>query len=572
MGDSKLFDNMIDYEQYAAMVTDYSSRYNISKIYSYAPENLAGKPYKYPMYGDFPDTYMLRTYGKWWNNSKSAQKHYMPQDQEEIFAEDFISLRFDEAVVPRTIIIYETYNPGAVVRIWGRIHGDKWHVLWEETPTIHPQTSRKFTVGIQNYMGIIDELRLDFNQHLLSYYTGLDAVLLCGKKPRTILQSNLLRTGYLGVPRKEIIQQKYVYDDSKASYFSHLPDEIIIKIFSYLDLKSLSRCAQVNKTWSDLVNDPTIYRNLSLKKYWDKINNTVLISLIRKCRVLKKLDLSWCGESDTISEKVFMWFLEECCQNLTHLSLSHCVFAQKNSLQLIGRIETLTELRLRDSQINSWSNLLNDKLHNLETLDLSTTKITTEVLIGVLAQNAKLKHLNIDLCENLLTIDAITQTVATHNLELISWSSWKTHTMSVEGLELLSNCKKLEEINVGWCSIPQAAMVSPGVIEVICVNCTQLKRLILSGWRNVTNHSLIPIVYICRELTQLDLLGIKYISSDFCEKLLMSLKNLELLDVSFCELITSQDILRWRVSYPNVAIQRSCEHTIATQLSLNEFI
>lgn len=36
-------------------------------------------------------------------------------------------------------------------------------------------------------------------------------------------------------------------------------------IFQNLDLTSLSRCAQVNKTWNAASMDPTLYQNLSLK-------------------------------------------------------------------------------------------------------------------------------------------------------------------------------------------------------------------------------------------------------------------------------------------------------------------
>lgn len=47
--------------------------------------------------------------------------------------------RFETEVIPRQICIYETYNPGSVVRIWaqkrccGKI---KWIVLWEGLPEI----------------------------------------------------------------------------------------------------------------------------------------------------------------------------------------------------------------------------------------------------------------------------------------------------------------------------------------------------------------------------------------------------------------------------------------------------
>lgn len=54
--------NMENYkptEFYVENVLDYTSKYNNLRSIGYAPENLVGKPMRYPSYGDFPDTYML---------------------------------------------------------------------------------------------------------------------------------------------------------------------------------------------------------------------------------------------------------------------------------------------------------------------------------------------------------------------------------------------------------------------------------------------------------------------------------------------------------------------------------
>lgn len=54
-----IFKQMYFIEQFAESVIDYTSRYNNTVSVSYAPENIIGKPTKYPCYGDFPETYML---------------------------------------------------------------------------------------------------------------------------------------------------------------------------------------------------------------------------------------------------------------------------------------------------------------------------------------------------------------------------------------------------------------------------------------------------------------------------------------------------------------------------------
>lgn len=67
-------------------------------------------------------------------------------------------------------------------------------------------------------------------------------------------------------------------------------------------------------------------------------------------------------------------------------------------------------------------------------------------------------------------------------------------------------------------------------------------RLILSGWRGLNDNLIMPAVLTCKELTQLDLLGIKNISADVCEKALLLLPKLRLLDISFCNSIRQDEV------------------------------
>lgn len=41
--------------------------------------------------------------------------------------------------------------------------------------------------------------------------------------------------------------------------------EVMIHIFNYLDLKSLSCCARVSRRWNEVAGDAFLYQNLSLK-------------------------------------------------------------------------------------------------------------------------------------------------------------------------------------------------------------------------------------------------------------------------------------------------------------------
>ncbi|RZC40330.1 F-box/LRR-repeat protein 4, partial [Asbolus verrucosus] len=533
--------DMTNLEQYVESVINYTSKYNISFSISYAPENLVGKYVKYPSYGDFAETYILRSYGTWWKESEAYQQEYMPQEVDPLGAEDYITLGFESAVVPRDICIYETYNPGAVVRIWGRYSDLNWKLLWEGPPQICPEESRKFHPTIRKLNCLINEIRLEFNQSHLKYHTSIDAVLLGGYQPRHILQYNVLQNDLLSLTISQDADTGNSEEDENfndaCDFFSHLPHEVILHIFQYLDLKSLSRCAQVNRTWNEATRDPILYQNLSLKRYWHKINCETFDYFKSRCRGVKKIDLSWCGNHDKTFSNAFLQFLDKCCQQLTHLSLCHCHFVNNEIIAKLPTCRDLTELRLRNAKADFFGFQHLSKLNRLVTLDLCSTSITDEPLMAVLKANPNLRHLILDFCESLERLDQVVETVSNFNRNLTTWSSFKTTSLTSLGALHFAKCANLKELDLGWCFV----FTHPGdSLEKIALTCRSLKRLIISQWRGVNDQMLLPVVMYCKNLTQLDLLGIKSITGDICERALMSLPNLRLLDISFCDSIVSE--------------------------------
>lgn len=60
----------------------------------------------------------------------------------------FVDIQFERKLYVNKINIYETYNPGAVVRIWAlnvKDNGNKWALLWEGAPEKFIPRSRIFS-------------------------------------------------------------------------------------------------------------------------------------------------------------------------------------------------------------------------------------------------------------------------------------------------------------------------------------------------------------------------------------------------------------------------------------------
>ena len=69
-------------------------------------------------------------------------------------------------------------------------------------------------------------------------------------------------------------------EEASEKYFDDLPNEIIIKIFSYLDLDDLVSVSDVNSHWKELSQVNTIWKDIIYKPK-PKITDTEKIHVIQ---------------------------------------------------------------------------------------------------------------------------------------------------------------------------------------------------------------------------------------------------------------------------------------------------
>ena len=83
--------------------------------------DLIRRPSKFPSYGDFSQTFVMRDYGPWWRDCPSGRVWRRPLPCPQPSAPrgaNFIDTKFEHAVYPFRIHVYETYNPGGLVGVW----------------------------------------------------------------------------------------------------------------------------------------------------------------------------------------------------------------------------------------------------------------------------------------------------------------------------------------------------------------------------------------------------------------------------------------------------------------------
>lgn len=141
------FEELSDVEisQWASQVIDYSSSYGADNSISYSAVNICNRPSKWPAYGDFAETFHMINYGP------SNEIEISEKDQDKLLTfHDFITVKFEQFVLPKTIKIYETYNPGSIVRILAYCPAThSWKILYESPPVVVEKKERRFCPEIR---------------------------------------------------------------------------------------------------------------------------------------------------------------------------------------------------------------------------------------------------------------------------------------------------------------------------------------------------------------------------------------------------------------------------------------
>ncbi|XP_025405121.1 F-box/LRR-repeat protein 4 [Sipha flava] len=597
----------LDYDfvfQFSSEVVDFSSQYGSDISISYTASNLIGRPSKFPNYGDFPQSYVMRSYGPWKELAPSRKCQIMPQNSGIIKSEDFIILSFATPVVPLVISIFETYTPGSIVRISGKVidlpDKDAWRLLWEGLPQNCNglRHSRLFAPKLNFIKERVKEICIEFNHSQLDYYTELDAVSMGG----VLNYPENGELGILSIPLVTHTLSGYVYDNNEikdqeilnevrmpsvASYMPmstsldpflkliknieelesewrnepnidytlQLPNETLMYIFSFLDLKSLRLCMRVCKRFKSICSDPLFYRELNLKPYWSSFSYEMLTSLEPYCTRITKLDLSWCGITKGIKTLPFNIFLKQYGCNLIDLRLDNCGFVDDTTLIILNFFcYSIKELSLRSCTKINFSIVVSPPtfLCQLERIDFYRTNVNILFLESYLPLMIKLKHINLGSCKRIDCMDHIAYMLSKSNKQLVSVDFWKSYTLSPNGLRFLTVLKDLEEIDLGWClalSIPGDSLVD------LVKSCPKLKKIIVVSLRGMCDRDLLAFADHCPLLEQIDLVGLRAITVDACSKFLEKCENLKLMDVNFCENIKEVNVQEWRQKYPNVCIQ-----------------
>nr|XP_039251668.1 F-box/LRR-repeat protein 4-like [Styela clava] len=511
-------------KQYASGVIDFSSQYGGEnpRSVSYSVANIAGEPRIFPSYGDFTQAAVFRTYGPWWKDKNEASKASGHPREKNFYSEDYIDLVFDQSVYPWSIAIFETYNPGAVVRILALrqsfpVHNiglsqneerpmpvpvpfapgcSHWEILWEcSSPEQNlPSSSneaRMFAPILNEMKHLTRIIRLEFCSTHLQYYTELDAVELTGTLtyyPSTSVDPPVKLFEELKIvddgtvksysnKMKDISRNKSkndtISDKSKVEhnngYFDNLPPELLCYIFSFLPLMDLCRCARVCKLFHELSYDPSWFNNIDLRSCWHLINDDALECLVTHCNP-KLYDVTWEDNKSPPTPQV------------QSVNLSWC-----------GGGGIVSSGSLVNFVANCGS-------HVLTHLSLASCPIVSdEVLSKISHYCPNLQHLNIWSCdaptsEGLRILHNLTK------LEYVNFYRTKIDDAGI--LCILHSNPNLQSINLGSCI---CILDFDRILVELSQHCPKIRSLDCWRAKSLTSHGLNSLTTSCNFIEELDL-------------------------------------------------------------------
>uniref|UniRef100_A0AAG5DW31 F-box domain-containing protein n=1 Tax=Anopheles atroparvus TaxID=41427 RepID=A0AAG5DW31_ANOAO len=537
--------------QYVQGVLYASDQYGPSTSISYTAMNLIGRPENYPDFDEFVNSYMLTTHGEWWREVPSFYPEFglsnVPASQNPPVT-DFIVVSFEDPVFPLSLEVYETFNPGAIRRVWAFTPAGsvKWELLWTRTWADVCLLTRApvFKENLIKIKTPVRVIRLEFDTTHLQYIPGYDGMLLCGLADRPS------ECGQGDPPALQPLADDVSRTSSRAGTINitELAAEMLLNIFSFLDIWSLSSVERVCQKFNLVARDPGLFRAVNLRPYWMLVNTARVQWLAARCTGIRKLDVSWCGMFDANFAASVHRLLLTCGKAITHLRLDDIPvpFTGEQLCGIADHCPSLKEVSLRQMQLQPPPEQLS--FINLTRLNVARTAIGTECLVHLLPRNPQLQHLNVTCCLN-VDLQELVTTITKHNRELISLNLWKAGELLPAGLRTLQVCTKLRELDLGW-TIPQDRL--DGALGDVLKSCPGMLKLGLAGLRGLQDADVVDIVKYCRQLQQLDLMGCISVTGSSVDRVFYTCCNLRFVDINHCERITNAFLMDWDMLYSGI--------------------
>jgi len=288
-----------------------------------------------------------------------------------------------------------------------------------------------------------------------------------------------------------------------------------VYLFSFLDLPSLTKAAQVCESFFSVAYSPPLWSSLRLSPFRRKPVHIILRGLLGA------------AEGDGTYGRL---------SHTHHLDFAGCARITSGAATLLSQCPQITELSLRDcTALNDdccriMFSMGTNLARSLRNLDLSFCMALTDFSVAVLVKECpNLEELNISRCNRL----------SDHSLTLLGGTKINSLDISMNGHcvtlssigELIGGGIPLTKLNIGGCSNFNDEAVSLLVDQQLC-----LTHLLMNDCFQVTNTAVEKIAnspILSKSLQQLSICGCTRITYDGVRLLKEKCANLYKLDMRF---------------------------------------
>lgn len=353
----------------------------------------------------------------------------------------------------------------------------------------------------------------------------------------------------------------------QGTHIGHLYPEILVMIFSHLNVRDRGRAAQVCTTWRDAAYSKCVWKGVEARMHVLKSGQSIYASLIR--RGIKKIQILSLRKSNHLKNVVVgVPILESLnlsgCYNITDDSLGQTFITKFNNLKVLdlSLCKQITDISL---------GRIAQSLPNLETLELGgCCNIKDEGLLLIAWGLRKLKHLNLRSCWNIsdygishlagLSKQAIEANVQLKSLEYLGLQDCQR--LSDEALGFIAEgLGSLNSINLSFCiSITDSGLKHlarmPALEDLNLSSCDNITDIgiayLTEGGSRISSLNVSfcdkisdqALVHISQGLYQLKALKMNHcqITDEGLARIAKSLQELEVLNIGQCSRVTDKGL------------------------------
>lgn len=344
--------------------------------------------------------------------------------------------------------------------------------------------------------------------------------------------------------------------------FDSLPNDVIIKVFQWLDTYDLLTLATVCRRFEKLIWDPALWKTIALKGdgiSGDKALNCILRRLVdqsnEKCSQVERVMLS---DGCRLSDKGLQLIIRR-CPNITHLQTQFCPsFSNQSLIEFVSKSTNLQHLDITGcSQISciNMSSLEGSRKLLLQYVDLTDCASLDDNGLKLIVKNCPLliyfylrrcimltdtslkyiskfcialKELSVSDCLNVTDFGLYELAKLGQTLRYLSVAKCK---VSDVGLKYLARrCYKLRYVNCRGCEA-----VSDESITVLARSCSRLRSLDI-GKTDVSDAGIIALAESCPNLKKLSLKNCDMISDEGLRYVSYYCRGLQLLNIQDCNI------------------------------------